>query len=551
MKKKNTLWLAALTLLATVSQITTSNAQTDNGAACGCPPTTSRPTVNLSDRATYVGLPNDYRLNNTVTVLSCDTTWILDHKIYVDSGQVIIVQPGTVVKATFTAVLTDATALIVQVGGRIYAQGSETCPIIFTSTSDDLTGSYGITNRGRWGGLVLLGKATNNLTLAANGPAGAGKLAVSDGVGYTEGYNASNSRNNFGRKYGTFDDNDNSGALSYISIRHGGAVLNSNGNELNSLTLASVGRGTKIDHIEIVAGNDDAIEFFGGNVNIKYAASLWGADDMFDYDLGWTGKAQFLFGLNNSDTLQNTSADNGFEADADDNKSNNLPRSHPVIYNATFISNGDNQLTGDNSALAGINAKELTEGEIYSSVFANYRRGFNMTRAFVAPRTGEVYANWTAGSLIVSCNTFVGCTDSITLDRATTAVTAGDRTKFRTDGNTAPSSLAGFTPTYAMNGTTNDVTTPFDATPNPQIATTCAPPNDGFFTPTNYRGAFGGSTNWLANWSFLSFLDKSTTLGPLVSGAALQGCSTDVNNDGTTNNGDFLDLLGKFNQTCE
>ena len=47
-------------------------------------------------------------------------------------------------------------------------------------------------------------------------------------------------------------------------------VLLQVGGEINGLTLGSVGRGTTIEHIEVVSCADDGVELFGGTVNIKY-----------------------------------------------------------------------------------------------------------------------------------------------------------------------------------------------------------------------------------------------------------------------------------------
>lgn len=60
--------------------------------------------------------------------------------------------------------------------------------------------------------------------------------------------------------YGGTDDEDNSGVLNYISIRHGGALIGE-GNEINGLTLGAVGSGTSISNIEVVGNFDDGIEF--------------------------------------------------------------------------------------------------------------------------------------------------------------------------------------------------------------------------------------------------------------------------------------------------
>ena len=522
-------------------------AQTNLGASCGCPPVSGRPTVNLTSKSTYAGAPNDYQLNDNVTILSCDTTYILDQKIYVSSGKTIVIQPGTVVKGAETpgGNPVNATALIIERGGTIVAQGTESCPIVFTTVLDDLSGTYPIANRGKWGGVVILGRAKNNLSLAANGPAGTGKLCVSDGVGYCEGFNFANGRNQYGAAPGQEINNDNSGILRYVSIRHAGAIIAA-GNELNSLTLGSVGSGTKIDHVEVVSGDDDAFEMFGGTVNLKYCAAMFSADDYIDYDLGWSGKVQFFYGLKTSDTTSCPTADNGIEADADDNRSNNLPRSHPFIWNATFVGNNDVISNGDNTGVNGINAKEYTEGEIYNSIFTNFRNGFNMTKIppTISGRSAEAYDNWIGGSLKVMCNTFISCLDSIQVNRSATGVLSSDRIKFNADGNNAPASVPGVNLNWNMNASTNAVVTPNDVIPTPVLATTCAAPNDGFFTPANYRGAFAPGNNWLASWSYSSLLGVS-------SGVGFNGCPTDINNDGVTNNADFLDLLGEFDQSCD
>ncbi len=53
-------------------------------------------------------------------------------------------------------------------------------------------------------------------------------------------------------------------------------------NELNSLTLGSVGSGTTIDHIQVSYADDDAYEWFGGSVNQKYLIAFAANDDDFD-----------------------------------------------------------------------------------------------------------------------------------------------------------------------------------------------------------------------------------------------------------------------------
>lgn len=558
--KKETITKLAAAVVLTASAVS-GFAQTTIGQSCGCPPVSSRPTVLLSTLATNGGA-NDGSLTANNTILDCSKMWILDKKIFVDANKTLQIEPGTVVKGRHYSTPDSATCLIVSRGGKVLADGTSDCPIVFTAEADPMDGTYSLANRGQWGGVVLAGRATNNLTLAANGPysagAGNGKLAVADGLGYFEGFATNDPRMYFGADLTgseVFDDNDNSGILRYVSVRYAGAILNVGG-EINGITLGSIGRGTTIEHVDVIASADDGMEFFGGTVNLKYISYMFGNDDNFDWDDGYSGKAQFVFALQTDTAGASPDADNGFECDADDQKSNLLPRSHPIIFNATMIGNRKMALTSDNSGLAAIEAKELTEGEISNSIFANFRYGLNImkalgTRVNVA---GEAYDNWTnsggngSQSLKIKCNTFVNCVRPFAIDKnaAGGLGTTADTTQFyQTDMNQHVTSVSGFDYAWAVNDATNAVTHKIDVMPNPALSTSGCPttPTDGFFTPAPYRGAFASTgQNWLSNWSYASLLGATGGTAP---------CPTDINQDGVTNNADFLLLLAQFNQVCQ
>ncbi len=554
--------LAALVCAAGTEASAQLASQQNLGADCGCPPVASRQTVSLSSLA-VIGGANDGDLTATNTILTCDKTYLLDNKIYVPAGKTLTIQPGTVIKGVPTGTTLAANAILVQRDGKIFASGTESCPIIFTAQADNLDGTYPLTNKGQWGGIVILGKASNNLTTAANySPTGAagffgtaqigGVNSVNggDGIGFIEGFTAADARNVYGMPPGQADDNDNSGVLRYVCIRHAGASVGAN-NELNGLTLGSVGRGTTIENIEVVSNDDDGVEPFGGTVNMKYLTLMFNNDDNFDYDLGYTGKVQFMLSVK-LDAATFPGGDSGIEADGDDNKANPTLLSRPIIYNSTFIGNGSNTTpTGGGSGPWAINAKEKTEGEIYSSIFANYRSGLNLIKS-LGTRTGtvEAYHNWfgqdNTGAAItprlkIECNTFVGNTAPITVGGSAANVLAADNTKFAADGNVIAASVAGLDFNFAASGTT--VTDQYNAVPNPQLASTCVPPADGFFVSTNYRGAFRpGQKSWLSNWSYSALLDATN---------GLVACPTDINLDGITNTNDFLDLVGQFGQSCD
>jgi hypothetical protein len=214
--------------------ISTSFAQTNLGSECGCPPVGSRTTVAISSLG--INANGELLANQTLT---CDKVYTLDVKIYVPVGLTLTIQPGTLIRGASAAVPANATALIIERGGKIIADGTQACPIVFTSVADPMDGTYSLTNVGEWGGIVILGKATNNLVTTNTYSGGY------NGVGFIEGFSAANGRDLYGAGDPTFptnDDNDNSGILRYVSIRHAGAIL-AIGNELNGLSLGSVGRG--------------------------------------------------------------------------------------------------------------------------------------------------------------------------------------------------------------------------------------------------------------------------------------------------------------------
>jgi hypothetical protein len=228
------------------------------------------------------------------------------------------------------------------------------------------------------------------------------------------------------------------------------------------------------------------------------------------------------------------------------------------------MGNSKSTLNSDNSSIAAINAKDLTEGEIYNSIFANFKNGFNTIKSLGSNRSftagGESWHNWsnTAGpasstngngsqSLKVKCNTFVGVTNPLTIASATTAVTAADNTQFTTtDLNTivTGNTLPGFDYNFTVNPTTNVFATKNDVVPNPALAVTGCPvaPINGFFTPANYRGAFSTTgENWLSDWTYSSVIGSTK-------GSA--GCPTDINKDGNTDVNDFLIFAGSFGLSC-
>lgn len=509
MKRKTSAITTALTVLLAAPAL----GQTGYGEACGCPPVGARPTVNLSTLST------GGNLTSNSTVLTCGNTYILDQLLYVNDGQDLFIQAGTVIKGgTGTGV--NAKSLVVARGGQIWAEGTESCPIVFTAEADNLNGNLplGATGQGLWGSLLVLGKATNNLLLANGG------LAVADGVGTIEGLPAGNTRNLYGKFGGAFNDDDNSGVLRYVSLRHGGAIIGA-ANEINGLTLGSVGRGTTLDHIEVISNQDDGFEFFGGTVNLKYGVAMFCNDDYIDWDQGYNGKIQFFLGV--MMPAPGNQGDKGWELDGDDSSSGNSPLSDATVYNATFIGRNANRA---------IDAKEKTRGFVGNSIIANFPVGCSFSNV----RTGaDAYNEWLSGQLEVRNNTYVGVAEMMRVNNV--APSPADASTFAGQGNLTDASLIDFS--FGIDPVTNAVTGAYDPVPAAgTAATNLAPPTDGFFTYANYRGAFApGQPAWTEGWSFGTTLDIDNSLIE---------CPADITGDGLINVNDFLDLNSVYNTSC-
>lgn len=232
-------------------------------------------------------IEDEFVITNNITE---NTTWTKD-KVYVLGGRITVVngvtltiEAGTVIKGQ-AGTGANATALLIARGGKLIAEGTATAPIIFTSVADEITpedvaaGNFASPNldpdiNGLWGGLLVLGKAR----ISASNESGDVSEVQIEGIPTSDPNGL----------YGGNDDADNSGVLKYISIRHGGANIGA-GNEINGLTLGGVGSGTVIENIEIVANQDDGIEFFGGAVNVTNLISWNVGDDAVDTDQSWAG----------------------------------------------------------------------------------------------------------------------------------------------------------------------------------------------------------------------------------------------------------------------
>jgi hypothetical protein len=229
--------------------------------------------------------------------ITANETWtrnnhyLLSGYVYVTNNATLTIESGTVIRGD----LATKGTLIIEEGAKIIADGDSTMPIVFTSNQP-----AGSRNYGDWGGIIICGKAPVNW-LAYNPGTG----ALPAGRGQVEGGPRS--------LYGGTDPADSSGILSYVRIEYSGVAFSPN-NEINGLTLCGVGNKTQIDHIQVSYNGDDAIECFGGSVNMKYIFTYGTWDDDFDTDNGYNGNIQF--GVVKREGVGDQSGSKGFESNS-------------------------------------------------------------------------------------------------------------------------------------------------------------------------------------------------------------------------------------------
>jgi hypothetical protein len=240
---------------------------------------------------------------------------------------------------------------------------------VFTGEGDTYKGDgYLKEVRGLWGGLVILGEApTNNAT----------ETRIE---GIPKDYNA---------YYGGEKADDNSGVLTYVSVRHGGTDIGQ-GNEINGISFGAVGSGTTVHHIEVIANVDDGVEWFGGTVQCKYLLVSYCGDDSYDYDEGFDGKGQFWAAIQSDDAGGRLGEHDGGSGDTEASE----PYATPEIYNATYIGKGDDLITFRDNA----------GGTYANSIFANTGEGIEIE--YRDDKASSSYNMLTNGHLVIKDNIF-------------------------------------------------------------------------------------------------------------------------------------------------
>jgi hypothetical protein len=421
-------------------------------------------------------------------IITANTTWTADKKyllkgnIYVQAPAELTIEAGTIV---FGDKLTKG-ALIISRGAKIHATGTATKPIVFTSNAPKSFRNYG-----DWGGLVILGKAQNNQSA---------DQAI-EGISAPTG---DNGKYGIGTATAGTTENDNSGELQYARIEFAGIALSTD-NELNGLTMGSVGSATKIDHIQVSYSGDDSFEWFGGTVNGSYLIAYKGWDDDFDTDFGYSGSNQFLVSFRDPN-IADKSGSNGFESDNDAQGDGKTPQTSATFANVTFFGP---------YMFANLSSGALSA----SAISSNYKRGAHIRRnsalkvyntVFAGSNIDGIFFDQTSGSAVFKGNYVGRLTGSAMPTPVANALVGGSvysTTTFTTDNTIeSPANKVDITTLFAGSSSNLwSLSTPAALLASGSSLLTGAvtiPNAPAGFTSVAYKGAFDASSNWaMSTWT--------------------------------------------------
>jgi len=432
----------------------------------------------------------------------------LDGVVRVIDGATLNIQEGTRIEGNSSI---NPSAMYVERGGAIFAVGTQNEPVVFTCS--------GAKAPGCWGGLWISGKSTVNTPNAGigNSPPFAARSGQAPVAADAGGCPQQLGEAGNAPTYGGCTPTDNSGRLSYVRVEYGGFIVAPN-RELNNLTLAGVGSGTQIDHVQAHGGSDDGVEFFGGTVNTTYLVITGNNDDGFDGTGGYNGRSQFVIIQNDQADVSAGADSRAIEMDNWDSSNQNLPRTAPLMYNFTVTGNLVNR-----SSTAAMMFRRGTGPRLANSIIDGWPAAISLRDAFTCTGfgTGNPQVLSTTFMEVTAVFSAIDNTTNVppTCAPATTVAVAGDVNTGNAAENEFLTGQAGYRvrnmsggvlgidqvlldgrstllPDWRMRPTFAGGATPIEA------GTETVPAG---FVQTNYRGAVdvlsAGQIPWYSGWT--------------------------------------------------
>ena len=253
----------------------------------------------VAERAQLINRAGFHRELRADATLRSGVIYYLGHQLSVRDGVTLTLEAGTLVRAWGRD-----TAIIVEPGGRIVAEGTPEAPIVLGCSA-----RLGLRQPGCWGGLRILGRApVTRLQGEAPNVLPPGLAA-----------------------YGGTDAEDSSGVLRYVRVEFAGAAGDEEGAAGPAIGLYGTGSGTVLDHVQAHASLGDGFAFSGGTAACDHCVASGSGQAGLSWERGWRGGAAHLYvhhGDGGVDGLVGANDEEGYDLE---------PRSLPALSNVTLV----------------------------------------------------------------------------------------------------------------------------------------------------------------------------------------------------------------------
>ncbi|MDB9755841.1 hypothetical protein OAB20_06105 [Winogradskyella sp.] len=295
-------------------------------------------------------------ISENIKLLKSDI-YLLLGDVFVTDSTTLTIEAGTVILGDFKS----KGSLTISNGSKIIAEGTQTDPIIFTSSRSSK-------KPGDWGGLFILGDAP--LNTYGNGSSLNNGLRPAD-------FNTIS--------YGGENAESNSGILKYLRIEYAGKKTIDYGN-FSALTFAGVGNRTVIKNVMVSYSEGDAFNVFGGDTKLEQLVSYKVNQNDYKFNYGAQSslynslaiRSPYISSSDGSRCLYVSSYDDK-ESASSTKKSTNVIAENLTLVNisndlesdinvglvqeAIFIDK-DTSFLIDKSVISGFNPAVLLDGEI-------------------------------------------------------------------------------------------------------------------------------------------------------------------------------------------
>lgn len=338
--------------------------------------------------------PNKTDYGTPTQILSGDITkdtklykrdiYLLLGDVYVTNNTTLTIEPGTVIIGDFKT----KGSLIISNGSKVIADGTQTDPIIFTS-------SRSVKKPGDWGGIFILGNAPTS--------------KFGNEASLTHNLRPSNFKN---ISYGGINTESDSGIFRFVRIEYAGKRTKSYGN-FSALTLAGVGQETIIENVMVSYCKGNSFSLLGGSVVLEQMVSYKSNSSDYKFNYGTqcqiinslAVRSPYVSGSDVSRCLNITAYDNVEDIDLTKKQTNVIAENLTLLNLSTDLENdikiglvneaiyvGNNtSFSIDKSVISGFNPAVIFDEKI--KIDNENLNKISFTRTYFNNCNGNIYKN--------------------------------------------------------------------------------------------------------------------------------------------------------------